>query len=317
MNSKIKNLIIAIGIPTVYAMILRFIFGIRWNELFDVMSISFLVCLPFIVGFLSIYFSKIEIIQKTAYTFFFPWIPIFVFFVLTLILAWEGWACWLMVLPLFLLASSIGGLIARYLKLRRPKNNLYVSAMIFIPFLMSPIESLIGSIPETYEAYTYIDIHASADKIWSNVTRVKEIPEHQDKGWLTNFLGFPRPVKAELDFLGEGGYRKAIFTNGLVFHETVTDYIDNKRMVFTIKANPHEIPSATMDEHVVIGGEYFDVLNGTYELEKLDLNTYRLHLYSHFKLTTSFNFYAGWWAKWIMKDIQNNILQIEKYRAEM
>jgi hypothetical protein len=38
--------------------------------------------------------------------------------------------------------------------------------------------------------------------------------------------------------------------------------------------------------------------------------------YIHFKLTTSFNFYASWWAGWIMKDVQENILQIIKERAE-
>jgi hypothetical protein len=127
---------------------------------------------------------------------------------------------------------------------------------------------------------------------------------------------FPRPVKAELNYEGVGAYREAVFTNGLVFHETVSEYIDQKKMVFSIKAYPHEIPSTTMDKHVVIGGQYFDVLNGTYELEKLTETTHRLHLYSHFKLTTTFNFYASWWAKWIMKDIQNNILQVEKLRAE-
>lgn len=57
-------------------------------------------------------------------------------------------------------------------------------------------------------------------------------------------------------------------------------------------------------------------LNGTYELKQLNETTYRLYLYSHFKINTSFNFYAGIWAKWIMSDIQNNILQIEKQRAE-
>jgi len=87
-------------------------------------------------------------------------------------------------------------------------------------------------------------------------------------------------------------------------------------MTFNIKAYPYEIPSTTMDKHVVIGGQYFDVLNGTYELEQLDKNTFRLHLYSYFKLKTTFNFYASWWAKWIMKDIQYNILQIEKKRSE-
>jgi len=88
-------------------------------------------------------------------------------------------------------------------------------------------------------------------------------------------------------------------------------------MAFTIKANTFDIPSTTLDEHILIGGSFFDVLNGTYELEKLGPTTYRLHLYSYFKMNTTFNFYAGWWGKWIMKDIQNNILKIEKARSEL
>jgi len=43
----------------------------------------------------------------------------------------------------------------------------------------------------------------------------------------------------------------------------------------------------------------------------------KISLYSHFKMNTTFNFYAGWWGKWIMKDIQNNILKIEKKRSEV
>ncbi len=81
-------------------------------------------------------------------------------------------------------------------------------------------------------------------------------------------------------------------------------------------AYPYEIPSTTMDEHILIGGKYFDVLTGTYELERINLKTYRLHLFSSFKLKTTFNFYANWWASWFMKDIQNNILQVIRKRAE-
>ncbi|MEP7265294.1 MAG: hypothetical protein ABI772_12385 [Bacteroidota bacterium] len=235
---------------------------------------------------------------------------------ITLVISLEGWACWVMVIPLFLVTSSLGGLLGGYLKVRKQNRKTYLSFLVMLPFLLSPIENYIGSNAKIFEADTYIDINASAEKIWSNVTRVKEIKAEQDKGWLTSSLGFPRPVKAELNFEGVGAYREAIFTNGLVFHETVSKYIHQKKMVFSIKAYPHEIPSTTMDEHVVIGGKYFDVLNGTYELEKINSTTYRLHLYSHFKLTTTFNFYAGWWATWIMKDIQNNILKVEKERAE-
>ena len=67
---------------------------------------------------------------------------------------------------------------------------------------------------------------------------------------------------------------------------------------------------------MVFGGKYFDVLERAYELEKLDTEKYRLHLYSIFNMNTTFNFYAGWLGKIIMKDIQNNILKVEKERAE-
>ncbi len=316
-SSSLRSTFIAILIPTVYAIVLRLFFGIRyWEDIFATMTISFLFCLPTIVGALTVYFSKPEKAQKIPYRILAPWVPIILFFFITIFISLEGWACWIMILPLFLVASSLGGLLGGYLKTRKQNNKLQISFLVLLPFLLAPIESLIDNIPGTYKAYTCIDIHAPAEKIWSNVTRVREIPAEQDKGFLTSFLGFPRPVKAELNYEGVGAYREARFTNGLVFHETVKEYADQQKMVFAIKAYPYEIPSTTMDEHVVIGGKFFDVLNGTYELQPLGKDHYRLHLYSHFKLSTHFNFYASWWASWIMKDIQQNILQVEKQRAE-
>lgn len=320
MNKKIISTIIAIGIPVVYAILVRMAFGMRlktWDDYFQVMSTTFLFLLPTIIGALTVYLSSQEKTKSITYRIFTPWVPVLLFLILTLAWGIEGWACWIMILPVFLLAASIGGLFGGYLKTYKKNDRLNISLLVLLPFLVGPIESVIETIPATYKAYTYIDIDAPAEKIWDNVTRVKEIPVEQDKGYLTRMLGFPRPVKAELNFEGVGAYREAIFTKGLVFHETVTEYEDNKKMVFSIKAYPHEIPSTTLDEHVVIGGDYFDVLDGTYELEKLPNGLHRLHLYSHFKMNTTFNFYAGWWGKWIMKDIQNNILQVEKKRSEI
>lgn len=292
--------------------------GRVWKNLFSVMSITFLLLLPFAVGALTIALSKIEEIKSKPYSFFMPWLPIFGFFILTLLLSIEGWACWIMILPVFLLAASIGGFVARFYRLRSNNQNgkIYVSLIALAPLLISPIEQTLETNASTFKAYTFIDIRADSNSIWSNVTSVSEIPDKQNKGYLTSFLGFPRPIKAELDFEGVGASREAIFSKGLIFHEKVREYEHQKKMVFSIKAYPHEIPSTTMDEHIVIGGEFFDVLDGTYELEKKGDEFYRLHLYSHFIMNTSFNFYAGYWGKLIMKDIQNNILQVIKRRAE-
>jgi hypothetical protein len=285
--------------------------------LFNVMTIAFIFILPASMGALTIFLSDLKKIQSFSYRVFIPWLPIFGLLILTLLFSIEGWACWIMALPIFLLASSIGGLIAGYFKLRQDKKEkMFLSIIMLLPFFVAPIEQAVDTIPGQFKASTYIDIHADHGKIWNNVTRVREIAKAEDRGWLTRKLGFPRPIKAELDHEGVGGFRKAIFDKGLVFDETVISYVDQKEMTFSIKANTHDIPSTTMDRHIVVGGDYFDVLTGTYELETLDSTTYRLHLTSSFKLHTTFNFYASWWAGWIMKDIQENILQVIKERSE-
>jgi hypothetical protein len=317
-KNVIRTLVI-IGVPIVAALIVRYIFGVReWNALFSLMSLTFFLSLPYLIGVLTIYLSDVEKVKSRRYSLFIPWLPIIGFIIVTLVFSIEGWACWIMVLPMFFLFASLGGLTARYFRLNKSNkaNNLHLSLAALLPFFLGPMEKAIGEIPGFYKAYTYIDIEAPKDRIWDNVTRVRAIKEDEDQGQLTNFLQIPRPIKAELDFEGVGAKREAIFDGGLIFNETVLKYEHEKMMSFSIKANTYEIPSTTFDEHILIGGEFFDVLEGTYELEKLGQEKYRLHLYSEFKMTTTFNFYASFWGELIMKDIQENILQIIKKRSE-
>jgi uncharacterized protein len=316
---KTKTWLMVLAIPLVYALAMRFGFDLHvLRDFATVMSLGFLVGVPFGIGYLTVMISPWEYVKKRAYPELAPWVPIFLFLGITLLLGIEGWACWLMILPVFLLIASLGG-IAAGRRMRRKKERsgkLQLSMVILLPFVMASFEKLLPNLPTRYEANTFADIHAPAGKIWENVVRVRAIPEEADHGTLTRTLGFPRPIRAELNYAGVGGSREAIFSKGLVFKEVVLEYKDREKMHFSITANPHNIPSTTMDKHVVIGGDYFDVLDGTYELEKLGTGVYRLHLYSHFTLKTAFNFYASWWAGWIMKDIQHNILQVIQTRCE-
>lgn len=310
---------IAVVIAVCYALTVRILFNLSiFRDFLQVMSLSFFITVPFAIGYLVVALSSIDRVRSLSYRIFAPWVPIFVFLFLTILLAIEGLACWLMILPLFLVFSSLGGLAAGARKIRRSDRpqKLRISLIMLLPFFAGPLEKLLPLLPARYEAYTVADIHAPAKKVWDNVLRVRTIPASADHGTLTRMLGFPRPIRAELDFAGVGGSRLAVFSKGLIFKETVREYEDQKKMFFSIKADPQTIPSTTMDQHVVIGGDYFDVLDGTYTLERLNDSVCRLHLYSHFTLRTTFNFYASWWAGLIMKDIQNNILEVIKTRCE-
>ena len=306
-------------IPILFVVLLRLAFGATiFDDFLSVMSWTFFITVPAGLGALMVYFSPIEKVQSKTFTIFAPWLIVILVIAVTILIGLEGWGCWIMITPLFFLFSSIGALIARYFKLKNSKKNenLNISALVLLPFLIGPIENSITPNPQVFTTYTSIIINSDATTIWQNVTSVKEIKDQEDHSNLIKLLGFPKPLKAELDTLAVGGYRKAIFERGLIFNETVTQYQDQKKMEFKIKANTYEIPSTTLDEHILIGGEYFDMLNGTYELKKIGINKYNLILYSNFSMKTTFNSYASIWGNWIMKDIQNNILEVIKTRSE-
>ncbi|HWA71103.1 MAG TPA: hypothetical protein VG937_02145 [Polyangiaceae bacterium] len=84
---------------------------------------------------------------------------------------------------------------------------------------------------------------------------------------VAHVIGLPRPIEATLSHDGVGGVRIARFERGLEFREVVSESQVERRLSFAISAEP--APTAALDEHVAVGGPYFGVLDGTYELEPL------------------------------------------------
>jgi hypothetical protein len=129
-------------------------------------------------------------------------------------------------------------------------------------------------------------------------------------------MGFPRPIEATLSHEGVGGVRHARFERGLYFIETVTYWDPPRSIRFAIAPDPKQTPLTTLDEHVLVGGRYFDVLEGAYRIEPLDGKSVRLHLSSEHRISTHFNAYTSLWSDYLMSEIQQNILLVIKQRAE-
>ena len=123
-------------------------------------------------------------------------------------------------------------------------------------------------------------------------------------------------VEATLSHEGVGGVRHASFDGGVLFIETIDLWQPQRRLAFSIKAQTAQIPPTTLDEHVTVGGDFFDVLRGEYTLELLPHGTTRLHLESQHRVSTDFNWYAHLWTDAIMADLQNTILLVVKNRCE-
>ena len=122
-------------------------------------------------------------------------------------------------------------------------------------------------------------------------------------------------MAATLSHDGIGGVREASFTGGLIFTETVNRWEPESDLRFSIHANTDLIPPSTLDEHVTIGGTFFDVLEGEYRLEQRS-DGVLLHLSSKERISTHFNPYAGQWTDAVMRAIQLQILAVIQKRCE-
>jgi hypothetical protein len=313
---KVKGLLFGI----IYGLVARGIFAIEFDDnsilpTYGLMTISFLFLVPLIIGLFVAYHYDNLTSSRNVLKISMPVFSIFGLIGLSVFFGQEGIICALMALPIFAVMALIGGLIGVRI-FERNKNKLTISLILFIPFLIAPLENSLGLTDKIFTEKTSITISSTDIRVWENITRVKEISKEENNLTLFQIMGFPRPIKAELDTIAIGGIRKAIFGRGLFFTETVTEVVNEKILAFDIKADPNSIPPTALDEHVLVGGEFFDVLEGKYEIEKLSDSEIRLHLTSKFRLSTGFNFYSGFWSKLIMSDIQKNILKIIKERSE-
>ncbi len=304
-----------------YGLFARLMAGLHsTGQVFQVMSASFIFGVPLVLGFISIWVLESRRRQKWWKWIVAPWPGGLLFLLGALALVWEGIVCIVIWLPLVLILSTIGGVAAGLLRLLwlGPGSKIQcVTVAALLPFAAAPLENLRSAASEIRTVRTHIDIHGDRAAVWAQIRSVSKIAPSENDFSLSHLLGFPLPLEAKLEGVGVGAVRHATFEGGVLFVETVTEWEEDRALGFSIKADTKNIPPTTFDEHVTIGGPYFDVLDGRYEIEELGTGWVRLHLSSRQRLSIHFNFYSHLWTEWLMADLQNHILRIVRRRAEV
>lgn len=297
----------------------RLIFGFNWwQQHATVMTLGFLLVVPFCMGYVAVeqYLrtsARKEI--RWADWFFLPWLSVLITMAVSVAVKWEGLICLIFAAPIMMVSSVAGGAFARLSSRRfRDRTSSRVSAFA-LPLLVILVESQFPSPWTIRTVETDSLIRAPAALVWQNVKSVNAIsPSELPGSWVT-WIGFPKPVAATLSHPGVGGIRNASFTGGVLFTETVVRWKPDSDLQFSIRANTRSIPAATLDEHVTIGGAFFDVLDGEYRLEPRPDGTW-LRLISRERVSTHFNPYAGAWTDAVMRSIQTEILEVIRKRCE-
>jgi len=315
--------VIALALGLTYALVTRFVAAAHVSG-FDIiegglLSTAFLIVMPLALGAITAHFIPAGTASTGKRLVWTPLLTVLLFLVAALLFKLEGLICVLIISPLFLLMSCLGAFLYASITdaIHEQRNKTPVmAAFVLLPYLVGPAEHLFAT-PDSFRLVeNHIDIAAAAPVVWQHIIRVAPIERRALGHSPIDALGFPRPVEATLTHEGVGGVRHATFERGVEFIETVDDWQPLRRLSFSIVPNTATIPPTTFDEHVTVGGQYFDVLRGTYELQPLGPGRTRLVLYSQQRLSTHLNWYAGLWTRYIMSEIQERILGVLKQRCE-
>lgn len=310
--------LLATGLGLAFSLISRYLFDDHLPAGDGgLLTVSFLLLMPVALGAITAHFLPGE--SSAQRMFWMPWLVVLLFIVSTLIFHLEGLICLIIIGPVFFAAATMGASLYVWLTARRQRKRdetLAVAAFALLPYLAIMVESRVATPDSFRRVENTIDIAAPAPVVWQHIIRVAPIEAAELGPSVIDAIGFPRPVAATLTREGVGGVRHATFERGVEFIETVDDWQPLRRLSFSIVPNTATIPPSTFDEHVTVGGRFFDVLRGTYELRPLGPGRTRLVLYSEQRVSTHLNWYAGLWTRYVMREIQQRILGVLKRRCE-
>lgn len=279
------------------------------------MTFTFIFLVPLAVGYASVAGSPRD--QRRAFTgLLLALAATFILLVTVLAVGVEGLICVVMMTPVFFVMALAGGalaIIVRNIRNRRMRATAFVMVLV-LPYAAGPLEQRMPQSQTRRVVENRIRIHADAPTVWRQIIRVPAIRPEEYRTTFIHRIGFPRPIEATLSHEGVGGVREASFERGVLFRETVIEWVPERRLSFTIAVD--SIPTRTLDQHVTVGGEYFDVLDGTYEIVPVAPGEVELRLWSTHRLSTHFNGYASLWTDFVMRQIQGNILEVVRDRAE-
>jgi hypothetical protein len=317
MPRSFRSMVIVLSVAALYGLICRLLFAApTLSDWMQIVSVAFIYIMPMSLGALVCYLGYKLDRPSRFWAFGAPPLTMLILLIGTLVVQLEAAICVAVAAPVVTSLALVGGCIMSVILLKMDRSKLPVTFAVLMPFALSPVEQLWETPHETRTMRNTVVIHASAADVWNQIYAVPAIDAKELPNQWIYLLGFPRPISAEIDKMGVGGRRHATFERDVSFYEVVTLWEPERKLSFTIKADPEFIPHTAFDEHIIVGGRFYDVLDGTYEIEELSKGVCELNLSSTHRLSTRFNWYAGWWSEWVMNQIQGSILEVIRKRCE-
>jgi hypothetical protein len=277
----------------------------------DFVNWSTLITLPLFYGFMIAHITpnpERRIVRLIT------WPPIFAagLLVFSLISGIEGLICvWMLAAP-FCGASMLGGLIYYiYQSWHADIEANKLRICFIIPFVAIYAESQLPLLNNTHLVQSTIQISAPVDVVFQSLKSIPNIDPSEVETNLTHHLNIPKPTSATW----HETHRVSQWGPDVRFVERITSVGENDHINWDFEFPVGWIKDGIEDHHIRIGGRFFSVDKGGYELRKLGDVT-ELTLWTQTTDHTRLGAYAAYWNNFFIGNFHDAILGVVKNRNE-
>jgi uncharacterized protein YndB with AHSA1/START domain len=295
--------------------VLRLVFSGRPGHAFAAMEASFIYLAPVLVGAVTVYAAETRHRRTWAYYFRAGFLANALFVLGTMLILIEGIICAILIIPLFGFFGGISGLVMGAIcrATNWPRQTIYGLAV--LPLALGGLEPYLP-LPERVNTVERVRVvAASPEKIWRQLENARDIaPQEVDHAWMYR-IGVPLPKAGLTEWTPEGPVRKVTMGSGIHFDQIATEWQPNRHVRWTYRFAEDSFPPNALDDHVRIGGDYFDLRDTEYTLTPVGDAT-ELRVRMRYRVSTQFNWYAAPLAEFLMGNFEDVILAFYARRAE-
>lgn len=260
--------------------------------IFIAMGWSFVYLAPVVVGAATVYVAERRMPRSAGYHFRAGALANLLFVVGTMAVLLEGLICAIVIVPLFMVLGGLAGLLMGVIcrKLIWPRTALY--SLGALPLVLGALSGAAPP-PHTIERMERsVVIAAPPGTVWAQIHAVRDIqPDEVGHAWMYR-IGVPLPHSGVTQDTPQGKVRQITMGKSIHFEQVVQDWEENRHVRWTYRFDDDSVPPGALDDHVKIGGHYFDLIDTAYTLTPEGSGATRLDIRMDYRVSTDFNWYA-------------------------
>lgn len=296
---------------------LRLLFAGGPGDAYAAMMESFILGSPVLVAAVTVYIAEQDFRRSWSYYFVAPALANLLYVLGTLLILIEGWICAIIIFPLFALVGGLAGLaMGAICRATHWPRRTIVGCVALLPLITGGFEQHLPLPDLERVSEREIVVAAAAPAVWRALVDVYQIvPAEIDDAWLYR-IGVPLPTAGAADTREGEHLRHMSMGKGIHFDQVAIEWRENEQVTWRNRFTAGSFPAGALDDHVRIGGHYFDVSETQYTLSESGGQT-RLRIRMSYRVSTRFNWYAGPVADLLVGNFAEVVLGFYARRAEL